>query len=153
MKKMSMLIAVICMMISPMIQLQAQEVVANDVLGVWLNEDKDAHVKIYKEGDKFFGKIVWIKDPIDPETGEPKLDKHNPDPELKKRPSLGLILLTDFVWDGDEWDDGDIYDPKNGKTYSCYMKFTDETDLDTLKIRGYVGISLLGRTTYWTRVK
>lgn len=153
MKKMSVLIAVFCLMISPMIQLQAQEVVADDILGVWMNEDKDAHVKIYQEGDKYFGKIVWIKDPIDPETGEPKLDKHNPDPELKTRPSLGIQLLTNFVWDGDEWDDGDIYDPKNGKTYSCYMKFPDETDLDTLKIRGYVGISLLGRTTYWTRVK
>lgn len=153
MKKVSMLIALVGMMMTPLMQVQAQEVVADDVIGIWLNEDKDAHVKIYKDGDKFFGKLVWIKDPIDEETGKPKLDKHNPDPELAKRPSLGILLLTDFVFDDDEWEDGEIYDPKNGKTYSCYMEFPDEDNLDNLKIRGFIGVSLLGRTTYWTRVK
>ena len=153
MKRISMLIALVGMMIFPMMQVQAQDVVAKDVLGKWLNEDKDAHIEIFMKGDKFFGKIVWIKIPIDPETGKPKLDKHNPDPELQKRPSLGLELLTNFVFDDDEWEDGEIYDPKTGKTYSCYMEFPDEDNLDNLKIRGYVGISLLGKTTYWTRVK
>ncbi len=148
-----MLIALVGMMIFPMMQVQAQDVVAKDVLGKWLNEDKDAHIQIFMKGDKFFGKLVWIKIPIDPETGKPKLDKHNPDPELQKRPSLGLELLTNFVFDDDEWEDGEIYDPKTGKTYSCYMEFPDDDNLDNLKIRGYVGISLLGKTTYWTRVK
>ncbi|MBC8319863.1 MAG: DUF2147 domain-containing protein [Bacteroidetes bacterium] len=153
MKKMSMLIALVGMMISPLMQVQAQGVVADDILGVWLNEDKDAHIDVYKEGDKFYGKIIWLGIPIDPDTGKPKLDKHNPDPALKTRPSLGILLLTDFVFDEDEWEDGDIYDPKSGKTYSCYMEFPDEDNLDNLKIRGYIGFSLLGRTTYWTRVK
>ncbi len=153
MKRISMLIALAGMMIFPMMQVQAQDVVAKDVLGKWLNEDKDAHIQIFMKGDKFFGKLVWIKIPIDPETGKPKLDKHNPDPELQKRPSLGLELLTNFVFDDDEWEDGEIYDPKTGKTYSCYMEFPDDDNLDNLKIRGYVGISLLGKTTYWTRVK
>ncbi|MFK5856257.1 MAG: DUF2147 domain-containing protein [Bacteroidota bacterium] len=153
MKKMSMLIALIGMMIFPMMQVQAQDVVAGDILGKWLNEDKDAHVEIFMVGDKYFGKLVWIKIPIDPDTGKAKLDKHNPDPELQKRPSLGLELLTNFVFEDDEWEDGEIYDPKTGKTYSCYMEFPDEDNLDKLKIRGYVGISLLGKTTYWTRVK
>jgi len=153
MKRMSMLIALIGMMVFPMLQVQAQDVVAKDVLGKWLNEDKDAHIEIFMKGDKFFGKLVWIKDPIDSETGKPKLDKHNPDPELQKRPSLGLELLTNFVFDDDEWEDGEIYDPKTGKTYSCYMEFPDEDNLNRLKIRGYVGVSLLGKTTYWTRVK
>ncbi len=153
MKRMSMLIALIGMMIIPMMPMQAQDVVAKDVLGKWLNEDKDAHVEIFMKGDKYFGKLVWIKEPIDSETGKPKLDKHNPDPELQKRPSLGLELLTNFVFDDDEWEDGEIYDPKTGKTYSCYMEFPDEDNLDELKIRGYVGVSILGKTTYWTRVK
>ncbi len=153
MKKMSMLIALVGMMIFPMMQMQAQEVVAGDILGKWLNEDKDAHIEIFMKGDKYFGKLVWIKTPNDPETGKPKLDKHNPDPELQKRPSLGLELLTNFVFDDDEWEDGEIYDPKTGKTYSCYMEFPDEDNLNNLKIRGYIGISLLGKTTYWTRVK
>ncbi len=148
-----MLIALVGMVFIPLMQIQAQQVTANDIVGTWLNEDKDAHVTIFMKGDKFFGKVSWIKEPIDPDTGKEKLDKHNPDPELQKRPSLGIMLLTDFVFDDDEWEDGDIYDPKNGKTYSCYMEFPDEENLDNLKIRGYVGISLLGRTTYWTRVK
>ncbi|MFO7615524.1 MAG: DUF2147 domain-containing protein [Bacteroidales bacterium] len=123
---------------------------ADAILGTWLNEDRDAHVGIYKENGKYFGKIVWLKDPIDEVTGKPKLDDENSDPELRKRPVMGLVLLKDFVYDGDgEWEDGTIYDPKNGKTYSCYMSFGDE---NTLKIRGYIGISWIGRNTYWTRV-
>ncbi|MDT8393134.1 MAG: DUF2147 domain-containing protein [Bacteroidales bacterium] len=129
----------------------AQEFKKDDILGVWLNEDEDAHIEVYKEGDLYFGKIIWLKFPIDEETGKPKLDKHNPDPELQTRPSLGIKLLTDFEWDGDnEWDEGDIYDPKSGKTYSCYIVMKD---YNLLKIRGYIGVSLIGKTTYWTRVK
>lgn len=124
---------------------------ADDVLGVWLNEDKDAHVEMFKRNGKIYGKIVWLKEPIDSETGKPKVDKHNPDPALKTRPTMGMELLTGFVFDGDdEWSDGEIYDPKSGKTYDCYMEFDSK---DVLKIRGYIGVSLLGRTTYWTRVK
>lgn len=124
---------------------------ADDVLGVWLNQDKDAHVEMFKRNGKIFGKIVWLKEPIDSETGKPKVDKHNPDAAKKTRPTLGLEILTSFVFDGDdEWSDGEIYDPKTGKTYSCYMEFDSK---DVLKIRGYIGVSLLGRTTYWTRVK
>lgn len=131
--------------------LVAQDYKKDDILGIWLNEDEDAHIEIYKDGDLYFGKIIWLKFPIDDETGKPKLDKHNPDPELQTRPSLGIKLLTDFEWDGDnEWDEGDIYDPKSGKTYSCYIVMKE---YDRLKIRGYIGVSLIGKTTYWTRVK
>jgi len=140
--------------LSPVLKLSAQDFSADDILGVWLNEDKDAHVEIYKDGGKYFGKIVWLKTPIDEETGKPKLDDKNTDPKLQSRPVMGLLLLKDFVFDGDdEWEDGEIYDPKSGKTYSCYMEFPDEDDKTNLKIRGYIGISLLGRTTYWTKVK
>jgi len=129
------------------------QIKANDIVGVWLNEDKDAHVRIENVDDVFFGKVVWLKFPIDDETGKPKLDKKNPDNELKKRPTMGLTLLSDFTFDGSkEWSNGTIYDPKSGKTYSCYMTFTDNTK-KTLKVRGYIGISLIGRTTYWTKVE
>lgn len=129
------------------------QIKADDVAGVWLNEDKDAQIEIENRGGKFYGNIVWLEEPIDEDTGKPKLDDENPDPELRNRPVMGLELLTGFVFDGDdEWEDGDIYDPKSGKTYSCYMRFTDDTK-DRLKVRGFIGVSLLGRTTYWTRVK
>ncbi|PKP52239.1 MAG: DUF2147 domain-containing protein [Bacteroidetes bacterium HGW-Bacteroidetes-1] len=124
---------------------------ADDVIGVWLNQDEDAHVEMFKRNGKVYGKIVWIKEPIDPDTGKAKTDKHNPDASLKSRPTLGLEILSGFTFDGkSEWTGGEIYDPKSGKTYSSYMAFDSK---DKLKIRGYIGISLLGRTTYWTRVK
>jgi len=113
--------------VSPVLKLAAQDFSADDIIGVWLNEDKDAHVEIYKDGNKFFGKIIWLKTPIDEETGKPKLDNKNEDESLRTRPVMGMLLLKNFVFDGDdEWEDGEIYDPKSGKTYSCYMEFPDE---------------------------
>ncbi len=151
MKKLRILLMVIAVGMLTAANVSAQDYKPDDLLGVWLNEDEDAHIEIYKEGDLYFGKTIWYKFPIDDETGKAKLDKYNPDPELQKRPSLGIKLLTDFEWDEDnEWDEGDIYDPKTGKTYSCYIVMKE---YDLLKIRGYIGISLIGKTTYWTRVK
>lgn len=130
---------------------EAQNYTSDDILGTWLNEDEDAHVLIYKEGGKYFGKISWLKNPVDEETGEAKKDKENPDESLQDRPLKGLVILKDFEYDGGgEWDEGSIYDPKSGKTYSCYMELKE---MDRLKIRGYIGVSLLGRTSYWTRVE
>ncbi len=116
------------------------------VLGIWFNEEKDAKIKIYKEDGKFYGKIVWHK------TGEDisYFDEHNPDEELKKRKKLGLVILTDFEFDDGQWEDGDIYDPKTGKTYSCIIKLQKDGGLH---VRGYIGFSLLGRTTYWTKAE
>ncbi len=151
MKKATFLVTMLAFIMLTATQLTAQK--ADDILGVWLNADKDAHIEVYLVGNKYFGKIIWMQDPIDPETGQPKLDKLNPEVSLQSRPKMGLVLLSDFVFDEDEWTDGEIYDPKSGKTYSCYMEFEDEADHNTLKIRGYIGISLVGKTTYWTRVK
>lgn len=149
----SILILLLGFIVYPFAQLNAQEVQGDDLLGVWLNEDKDAHVEIYKDAGNYYGKIVWLKNPNDEETGEPKLDDENQDESLRNRPVMGLLLLREFEFDGDdEWEDGKIYDPKNGKDYSCYIEFKDETK-NLLKVRGYIGIAMIGRTTYWTRVK
>jgi uncharacterized protein (DUF2147 family) len=125
---------------------------ADAIIGKWLNEDKDAHIQVYKESGKYYGKIVWLNEPNEPATGLPKLDDENEDESLRLRPVMGLILLKDFEYDEDdqEWEDGTIYDPKNGSTYDCYMKL-DENGV--LKIRGYIGISWIGRNTYWTKVQ
>jgi uncharacterized protein (DUF2147 family) len=150
MKKIGIISAIFMLFLLTGTRVQAQK--TGDILGVWLNADKDAHVEIYQQGNKYFGKIIWMKEPIDPATGKPKTDVLNPEPTLQSRPKMGLVLLTDFVFDDDEWTDGEIYDPKSGKTYSCYMEFEDLADMNTLKIRGYIGVSLVGKTTYWTRV-
>ena len=130
-------------------QVTAQTNKADDILGIWFNEEKDAKVEIYNENGKYYGKVIWLEEPNEPDTGLPKLDDENDDPELQKRPIMGLLLMTGFVFDGDdEWEDGEIYDPKSGNNYSCYMKFDSK---DVLKVRGFIGISWIGRTTYWTR--
>jgi uncharacterized protein (DUF2147 family) len=125
--------------------------VANDIAGKWLNKDKDAHVKIYASSGKYYGQIVWLKVPNDPETGKPKLDKHNPDKSLRNKPVMNLLILKNLEFDADdqEWSDGEVYDPKSGNDYSltCTLK-----DKNTMELRGYMGISLLGRTDIWTRV-
>lgn len=119
------------------------------ILGKWFNEEKDGKVEIYKQGDKYFGKLVWLKTPNN-EDGTPKLDKENPDDEMKKRELQGIVLLTDFTYDDEEWEDGEIYDPKSGKTYSCYMEFEDN---GSLMIKGYIGVKWVGKTTYWTKAE
>lgn len=120
---------------------------ADAIIGKWANASGEDHIFIYKKGDKFFGKLGWIKFPD--ENGKPKVDKNNPDPAQKTRPVLNLELLKNFVYDGSKYVDGTIYDPKSGKTYSCKMTIEG----NTLKIRGYIGISLFGRTEVWTKIK
>lgn len=119
------------------------------ILGKWVNSTGEAHVDITKRGDKYFGKIVWIKEPKD-EKGNVKTDAKNPEASLKSRPILGLEILKDFVFDDGKWTDGKIYDPKSGKTYSCNMTMKGN---DVLNMRGYIGISLIGRSETWKRVK
>jgi hypothetical protein len=105
--------------------------------------------KIYKNGEKYQGKIVWLKEPVDPETGKPKLDKNHPDDSLHTRPVIGLVNTWGFDYTGNnQWGNGKIYDPKNGNTYECTIKMKNN---NTLEVRGYIGISLIGRTDTWTR--
>ena len=130
---------------------------ADNILGMWLTAEGKSKVEIYKCSDKYCGKIVWLKIPQypldDPQGmgGKDKVDRENPDGGLKTRPLLGINVIQGFIYDGEsEWDDGTIYDPRNGKTYNCKMTLTDE---NTLEVRGYVGLPLFGRTAVWTRTK
>jgi len=117
--------------------------------GLWYNDVKTAKIQISKESNgKFYGKVVWLKEPL--KDGKPKVDEMNSDEKLRSRPRLGLPVLADFVKDGDnKYSGGTIYDPNNGKTYSCKMTYKGKT----LDIRGYIGISLFGRTTTWSRAE
>jgi uncharacterized protein (DUF2147 family) len=121
---------------------------SDSIVGKWYNTEKDAQVEIYQEGSKFFGKIVWLQDPT--ENGKPKVDKNNDDKSKRERPIMGMKLLNNFEYKGSIWENGTIYDPKNGKTYSCIIK---KKDNKTLEVRGYVGISLVGRTVEWTKAE
>lgn len=131
-------------------QVTATKWVSNDICGIWWNKDKDAKIKVYYASGMYWGQIYWLKNPIDTVTNKPKLDKNNPKEELRTRPVMGLLIMKNLVWDADDedWDDGDIYDPKSGNTYSltCSLK-----DKNTMELRGYIGISLIGRTDVWVR--
>jgi uncharacterized protein (DUF2147 family) len=122
---------------------------ADAIVGKWYNTEKDAQVEIYKEGDKFSGKIIWLQDPKD-DAGKPKVDVNNSDISKRQRPIIGMKLLENFKYNGGTWEEGTIYDPKNGKTYSCIIK---KKNNKTLEVRGYVGISLIGRTVEWTKAE
>lgn len=121
----------------------------NAIVGIWKTGDGNAVVRIYKNEQKYQGKIVWLKEPIDPVTGKSKLDKNNPTETLQNRPVLGLINIWGFSQtEKNTWEEGNIYDPKSGNTYSCSIKMTGA---NSLEVRGYIGVSLIGRTDIWTR--
>ncbi|RYU94805.1 DUF2147 domain-containing protein [Emticicia agri] len=115
--------------------------------GTWYNEEKSAKIQFFKQGEKIFGKIVWLKEPND--GGKPRTDKENPDEKLRTRPLIGLVNLKNFTQESKTtWEDGEVYDPKNGKTYSCKMTLSSPTRLD---VRGFIGISIIGRTSHFTK--
>jgi uncharacterized protein (DUF2147 family) len=129
--------------------LNAQSGNPDAIVGVWKTGEGTAMVRIYKNGEKYQGKIVWLKEPNDPETGKPKVDKNHPEESSRARPLLGMVNVWGFVsTEKNVWEEGSIYDPKNGNTYSCTIKMTSSNSID---VRGYIGVSLIGRSDTWTR--
>lgn len=126
------------------------------ILGQWYTEDQRSIVQIYKEDGKYQGKMIALKNPKYGED-EPELegqyvrDRNNPDPEKRSNHLVGNVIMQGFTYDADdnEWSGGKIYDPDNGKTYSCVVKLDDP---NTLAVRGYILIRTFGRTTEWKRV-
>lgn len=137
------------MMLLLMMLMQVATFAQDPIEGLWYNEEKTAKIKIYKaKNDKFYGKIDWLKEPV--KDGKERTDEKNPDTDKRNEPLLGLVVLKGFEKRGKhEYEDGTIYDPKNGKTYSCIITHKG----DKLDVRGYVGFSWIGRTAVWTRVQ
>ena len=131
------------------ITLQSFSQKPDEILGVWVNGSGKGHIQIYKQDNKYFGKIIWLKQPHD-ETGKPKIDKKNPDKDLQSRPLMGMVMLRDFKYEGEEWTGGKIYNPNDGKEYKCFMQLKDS---NTLSIRGYIGFSFIGKTESFQRVR
>lgn len=122
---------------------------SDKIIGVWEVGSGKARVKITKYGDKFGGKIVWLKEPNFPD-GTVKVDKNNPDESKRMVPLKGFNNLLGFSYKGNsEYDGGTIYDPENGSTYSCVITLEDD---NTIKVRGFIGVTVFGRTDTWKRV-
>ena len=120
--------------------------------GLWATEGGKSQVRIAPCGKALCGTIVWLKEPLN-DQGTPKLDVNNTDESLKTRPIRGLKLLNGFLPDEDEakhWVDGEIYNPEDGKTYSCTMTLQKD---GSLEVRGYVGLPIFGKTQIWTPAK
>lgn len=116
---------------------------ANDILGYYMSPSGKSILKIYENNGKYYGKPVWMKEPE-------MLDSKNPDISKRNQKVFGSNAIRDFVFDGkDTWAKGYIYDPNNGKTYDCKITRDEKGNLN---VRGYIGISLIGRTEYFVKV-
>lgn len=114
---------------------------SNEIIGFYWSPKKDAKIEIYLKDGYYFGKFVWA--------ATPRKDIKNPDKSLQNRDIVGLEFLSKFTFEDGVYNGGEIYDPETGKTYSCKMSL----DNTKLKVRGYLGISLFGRTEYFERIK
>ena len=120
------------------------------VIGKWKTIDDETGkaksiVEIYEKSGKIYGRILEI---LEEENRNRKCDLCTG--IEKDKPILGMVIIKGLTKDGDEYSGGKILDPKNGKQYKCYITLDGK---DKLKVRGYIGISLLGRTQTWARVK
>lgn len=121
--------------------------------GCWINEAGDSVIEMSRHGDTVRGRVVGLAEPVFVEgegrgtPGEPRVDLNNPDIELRARAIAGLYIVDDLERDGDAWENGSIYDPRSGKTYSARAELDGD---GTLNIRGYLGLRMFGVTTRWT---
>ena len=120
----------------------------NTIEGTWITQDdetgrKKSEVLIYKENGKLYGKITKLLLPED--EGKKCINCKG---KNKNQPIEGMVIIKDLELEDDTWEDGTILDPKSGKVYDCYIGFQDS---NTLKVRGFLGFSLLGRTQIWKR--
>lgn len=125
--------------LSLVLMLMAATGYSQNIMGKWITEAGDAKVEIYKAGDKVNGKIVWLK------KGPETKDDHNPNEKLRSRKLMGVNILSGLEAKKDKWENGRIYNPKNGKDYKC----TIWLEGDKLKVRGYIGF--LYETQTWKR--
>lgn len=141
MNKLYYLVCCLFLLLTTLVQANESEA----ILGVWNNAEKDGYIEINSDGNMFEGIIIGGPNPEDSN----RLDENNPNPKLRNRPLIGLKLLQGFKYAGNnKWTKGKIYDPNNGKTYKSNLTLNED---GTLKVRGYIGVSMFGRTETWSR--
>ena len=134
------------------LNLSAQSITPDMLLGTWVPKKGDSHVKIEKIGSKYFGKVIWLENPNEKDNSGPDIDDKNPDDAMKNQPILGLRVLKDFAYEDEGvFKGGKAYDPNNGKTYCGKITILD---IDHIDMRGNIcGLGFLGRTETWVRYK
>jgi len=124
---------------------------ATSAEGRWYAEGGAAQIEIAPCGDALCGEVVWLRSPFD-ENGCPLTDRQNSDEAMQQRSIVGLQILSNLrpeQADAGSWSGGSIYDPTSGRTYRCIASLDGP---NRLRVRGYLGITLIGRTTTWIRV-
>jgi len=121
---------------------------ADRIKGIWLTEDKDGKVEIFRTGNTYTGRLIWGNSVLD-QNGKPKYDVLNPDPKLRTRTLQGMVMLYGLEYEDGKWQNGKIYNGLTGKSYNVIVTIKG----NTLGLRGYIGIPLLGKTTVWQRVE
>lgn len=124
---------------------------ADGIIGIWQSDGTEVGLKfeIYKSGDKYFGKLLWASNMFEADGKTPKKDFKNPDKNLQSRSRKNIVNITNLKYEDGEYVGGKLYNPSEGDTYSLKAKLTNANELD---FRGYMGISLLGKTMKFKRV-
>lgn len=118
---------------------------SDKIVGIWYNEDKTNNIEIYKAGDSYSGKIVWISELDSNPNLHPK-DKNNPKPELRNRNILGMDIITGLQYSSDKWVKGTIYTPKKGMYANCKVELLSNGQLKIIASK-----SGFTKTQKWTR--
>ncbi len=127
------------------------------IIGKWRDVKGTIEIEIYRNNEKYHGRIMWLKEPNYRENdrkgmaGKPKIDRENPDPALRKRPLLNMDLFWGCVFsENQRWERGLLYDPLKGKTYQCSISMDTP---DWLRVRGYIGAEILSMTMFLKRIE
>lgn len=130
----------------------AQSLPADKITGIWLSTDSEIGLKfeIFKSDGKYYGKLLWASNMYEADGTTPKKDFNNPDRALQSRSRRGIVNVTNLTYKDGAYTDGKLYNPSDGDTYSLNAKLKSD---DSLEFRGYIGISLFGKTMNFKRVK
>lgn len=112
----------------------------------WVTEDKSAHVRFEPCGDHDCGRIVWLREPIDPQTHKPARDEFNSDPSKRNQPLLGLVIVTGLHQERDGTWRGTLYNPTDGRSYGGQIKLLGP---DRLQLKGCALAGLLCQSEIW----
>lgn len=122
----------------------AQSNDADKIVGTYFTDGNEAKVTVARNNNKYYGTLVWTN-------VSDAADKKNPDQNRRKDKLVGKVVLKDLAYNGkDTWENGTVYDPKSGKTYKCIVTIDKDGNLE---VRGFVGVSFVGKTTVWTKIK
>lgn len=141
------LVSLVLMGILALNAVHAQDI-SEEIIGIWELEDKTSRMEIYKDSQMYYGKLLYGKDVVN-EDGSSKKDIHNPNNDLRDQDIIGSTYIKELKFDGEEWEEGKVYDSSTGKTWNCYVQIKDGDLLFT----GYWGAKWLGKTYVYKRIK